>query len=510
MVNRTSRRVTLGFRTGRGREYLYDDVTGCIFPWNALRERALEFDIAGEGMDALDGLVSKYGGGSVQAALRFVRHWREKYGAFVREWSDDFWTSCPEPSNLEQIIRNRSFELLLVLTENCNLCCKYCALSEVYPLNRVRSTARMSLETAKRAIDFYIDLVSPQMARNPHKRFGLSLYGGEPMMNMAVLNGLLAYCRDVYPDSFLPVMTTNGTLLTPKLVETLIEHDVQIAISIDGPENEHDRLRVDVEGRGSFARIAKNLRFLKEEHSEYWATKVTSVSVFDWGTDLESVEAFFAENEDMIPRSIFVNAVGSRNTQWYERYTPADWERMNVALARLRKRYKQAKIEGEAPSSYSSALIGMGISLMPLRRRLGDSRPHFLPFSGTCVPGDKIAVHVDGKIDMCERVNGTYPIGHLDHGGIDYERLREMIDRYRSQVLANCPACPATKHCNLCFSLLERKDGFAADEGLCANAVNEAKRCLSDYVSILEANPDADFSIETDTVRLQERMLFNF
>jgi uncharacterized protein len=505
----TQNRVTVGFRSDEGRAYLYDDVTGCIFPWNELREAVLRFDLSDAFEENRAALVARYGQRDVQAVHRLIRHWRETYGAFVRPWSESQWVPCPPVEQLQQHIREHAFGLLLILTEDCNLRCKYCALSELYPLNRVRTSRRMSIDTARRAVDWYVQLVEPQIALNPRKRFALSLYGGEPMANMPVLRDILQYCRNSYPDTFVPVMTTNGTLLTPRNVETLVEHDVMLAISIDGPQAEHDRLRLDARNRGTFLQIARNLRRMKQEHPGYWAAKVTSVSVYDWGTDLEAVERFFDENDDIMPRSIFINQIGFRNTTWYTRYSRDDRDRMVMALTRLRERYKQAKVEGQPTSHYLNGLVGMGISMVLLRQRARDRRPDFIPFSGACVPGEKLAVHVDGQIDMCERVNGTYPIGHLDDDGIDYERLREMTDRYRRQVLFACPQCPVTKLCSFCFSSVEGKAGFSKVPELCAAAVRDAEQNLADYVSILEKNPRADFSFETDALHLEERLLLN-
>jgi uncharacterized protein len=183
---------------------------------------------------------------------------------------------------------------------------------------------------------------------------------------------------------------------------------------------------------------------------------------------------------------------------------------MSSAMSRLRRRYKDATIRGVDTSSYLRALTGMGIALVALRTRILDERPRFLAFSGTCMPGDKIAVHVDGKLDMCERVNGTYPIGFLDEGGIDYKRVRDIIERYRRQVTSACAQCPATKLCGICFSFAEHDDGFRRVDSLCAGTIDNAKQRLADYVSILEENPRADFRFETDTSRFEERLLLNY
>jgi uncharacterized protein len=502
-----SQRVTLRFRSDSGREYLYDDITGSIFPWDGARESVLVLELSASNAEMPPELMARYGEARLKAARRFIRRWRGRYSAFARCPDGSEEPHCPPAAQLEHYVRNASFELLLILTENCNLRCKYCALSGAYPLNRQRSARRMTLETARRAVDWYVEFVQPQIARSSRKRFGLSLYGGEPLMNMPVVTGILEYCRERYPETFVPVMTTNGTLLTPDKAAVLVEHGVMLAISIDGPELEHDRMRVDARNRGTHARVAANLRRLRHDHLEYWTEKVVSISVYDCGTDLESTEKFFRENADSMPRSVFVNQVGAHNTSWYSQYGDAERNRVAQAMARLQAQYKTAKVRGEAVSYYLNSLIGMDVVLAPLRQRVRDQRPGFLPFSGACIPGSKVAIHVDGTIDMCERVNGSYPLGHLDRGGIDYERLRGILDAYRSRVLSDCHKCPATRQCSVCFSHVEGQGDFAKVPQLCAGVVQGAQQRLANYVSILEQNPRADFHFETDTSRLEERLL---
>ena len=503
-------RVTLRFGTESGREYLYDDETGSILPWSPLRERVLSSLLAGRFGEERSELEAEHGAAEVEAARAFLEHWRDDYGAFVRRGGPETMAPIPPAEELRRYIAETSFELLLILTENCNLRCRYCALSEVYPLNRWRTQRTMSFETARDAIDWYYELTKGQLERNPRKRMGLSLYGGEPTMNMPLLKRILEYVRDRYPETFLPVMTTNGTLLTPKNVPVLVEHGVQLAISLDGTEEEHDRLRVDSRDRGTHAQIMKNLRWIQEHYPEWFKTKLTTVSVYDQGSDVVKSERFFAENEGLIPRSVFVNAVGERNTDYHAQYTEEDTRRIAERVHTLRERYKEAKVKGEPTSSYMMSLVGMPIAMGVLRNRVADRRPGFLPYTGTCVPGDKIAVHVEGKIDMCERVNGTYPIGHLDQGGIDYERLREIIGRYRDQVMTHCHRCPASKFCSVCFSHVEGEGDFARIASACAGTITQARGRLADYTSVMERNRDADFIVDTDVSYLEQRMLYGY
>ena len=92
----------------------------------------------------------------------------------------------PMTRNIESALGNSVHMLTLQVTQNCNLRCKYCVYSGSY-INRKHNNKRMSFETAKKAIDYYI-LHSSQM---PKLRFGF--YGGEPTLEMELIRKCVSY-----------------------------------------------------------------------------------------------------------------------------------------------------------------------------------------------------------------------------------------------------------------------------------------------------------------------------
>ena len=54
---------------------------------------------------------------------------------------------------IDDYMKNNVHQLILQVTQNCNLRCKYCVYSGSY-VNRVHTKKRMSIETAKKAVDF--------------------------------------------------------------------------------------------------------------------------------------------------------------------------------------------------------------------------------------------------------------------------------------------------------------------------------------------------------------------
>lgn len=60
------------------------------------------------------------------------------------------------------------------------------------------------------------------------------------------------------------VMQTNGTLLDSRWVHLLRKHRVSVGISMDGPKEIHDAVRVDHRQGGSYDQVERGLRLLQE------------------------------------------------------------------------------------------------------------------------------------------------------------------------------------------------------------------------------------------------------
>jgi uncharacterized protein len=60
-------------------------------------------------------------------------------------------------------------------------------------------------------------------------------------------------------------MQTNGTLITPKMADFLIENNISFGISLDGPREIHNSNRYFCNGRGSFDSIMAGIEVLKSK-----------------------------------------------------------------------------------------------------------------------------------------------------------------------------------------------------------------------------------------------------
>lgn len=144
------------------------------------------------------------------------------------------------------------------LTKNCNLRCGYC-------FTKGKSVEVISLEMAKKSVDFLIkNAVDAKLSDliNNQRRVDLSFWGGEPLLEWDLLKEIVLYAESVKPKEVELQFggTTNGTLLTTDKFDFLKEHNILLMVSLDGTEDSHDLYRKNCAGEGSHKLVVENLK----------------------------------------------------------------------------------------------------------------------------------------------------------------------------------------------------------------------------------------------------------
>jgi len=114
----------------------------------------------------------------------------------------------------------------------------------------------MLFPVAKKAIDtFFPD-------RQVVPRIGF--FGGEPLLNWHLMYEVTRYVQGrAYPNPARFHVTTNGVLLSKEKAQFLADNNYSLIVSLDGPKEIHDELRVDQKGEGTFDRVMGGLEFLR-------------------------------------------------------------------------------------------------------------------------------------------------------------------------------------------------------------------------------------------------------
>jgi uncharacterized protein len=185
------------------------------------------------------------------------------------------------------------FRLQILPTMDCNFRCVYCY--EEHKKNRIDDEVEKKI----------IKLV--QKIAMKVKRLHISWFGGEPLLEIDRIMHLTGEIKNICHTNnctYSATMTTNGYLLDDKTIDILKELDIQqLQITLDGPEDYHNKKRPLANGAGTYRKIMENINKLLEDN-----IKVTlRINIDDDNyTEVEKLlEIIPREKRDLVTIGIF-------------------------------------------------------------------------------------------------------------------------------------------------------------------------------------------------------------
>jgi uncharacterized protein len=152
-------------------------------------------------------------------------------------------------------------QFVLKVYSRCNLACDYCYVYRMADQTWRDQPLVMSRETLRLAAD----RIAEHAVRHRLSRIGVVLHGGEPLLaGPAFFADVARTLRERVPAAVAVALTvqSNGVLLTRSMLDLLGEHDISVAVSIDGGPDGNDRHRRYPNGRGSHADVERGLELL--------------------------------------------------------------------------------------------------------------------------------------------------------------------------------------------------------------------------------------------------------
>lgn len=126
---------------------------------------------------------------------------------------------------------------IVVPTHRCNLACTYCFASAAKIDDPVEKTD-LKEETAMKIVEFILS--------SPSKAITIEFQGGEATVRFDLLQKMTNYARELNKTKkkdLKVTVVTNLTLMTKEKANWLVENDVTICTSFDGPEIVHNKNR---------------------------------------------------------------------------------------------------------------------------------------------------------------------------------------------------------------------------------------------------------------------------
>jgi uncharacterized protein len=453
--------------SARNRRFLYLVPAGAIFELDGAAEMLL--DRLAEGEASEEQLVADLGGCGFPAsdAQELISELYQSRVIISDNLPPEPLQEAPADFPLQTLVLN--------LTNQCNLSCQYCyEFGEDKVATPEGKPKFMDYETAQASVDFLLGQSAGR--RTVH----ITFFGGETLMNFPLLKKVVTYANEraaLQGRSIDFSLTTNATLLTPAIIEFLSENRIGVTVSMDGPPELHDKLRVFANGKGSYDIIAPRVRALIENHRTRPIT--ARVTLTKGVTDV--VKIFRHLKNDLGFHEVGFAPVTTSPDRLY-----AINERgMDDVLAQfhvLAEEYLEFALRGEM-----HGFSNVSDTLSELCQGVNKSHP-----CGAAL--GLVGVGPSGDIAPCHRFvdSDTHALGHISTG-IDREKQKDFLQRGHINSKYDCHTCWARPLCaGGCHHEAYVRYGDTGHPNLhyCDWIRNWTDTCLQIYGAISAHNPE--------------------
>ena len=329
---------------------------------------------------------------------------------------------------------------ILGITEQCNLRCTYCCYSGTYANNRTHSAKHMESSDIDSIFDF-IDNVSPDRA------IRISFYGGEPLLQYKLIQYAVDLGYKKWGNKVTFSISTNGVLLTPAIIDWIIANNIELAISIDGAEEYHDKYRIDISGNGSFSKIKSALSYIKANYPKsYWDITImmTLPSFKSIGEIAESWH-----NEPLL-KSLSPTMINGLAPNFASEVERVKYDEVCSVYTNLLDLYHK-----HPDWNVLRVFFNQCIAYWKDRPIVSPHGP--IPMA-TCMPiNTKLFIDSDLQIGVCEKVSDKYRIGDIKTG-INWEKANSIVNEYYNKRVDRCRHCPSVRMCDMCLTSVEYTD----------------------------------------------------
>lgn len=390
----------------------------------------------------------------------------------------------------ELLSRNLS-KLCLQITQQCNFRCDYCVYSGSYN-NRTHSSKEMSWDIAKKAIDFLIQNSSC------NEMIDIGFYGGEPLIRYDFIEKCISYAKvEAEGKKVTFSITTNGSLLTEKMVERFLQEDINVVVSLDGPRDVQNRQRKLLNGKGSFDSVYYNIEHLVSKHPKF-KDQLSFNMVIDQRYEIQPIIDFVSD-ENSIASTIEISAQtiaedGKKEPMQYderfiEQWKYGEFRYLLFLLHRLSNNNKDLRIWADEYLKTKIFIKESRHNMKPLQKC-----DHH---GGPCVPGQlRLFVNSEGLFYPCERVSESTKdmiIGNVDTG-FNYENVKKLLN-IGQLTEKECRKCYAFRNCSICATSVDDEGTLSRRRKM--SACVESKNLFDEMLKTVAALYQCGYSLDT-------------
>ncbi|MEJ2308486.1 MAG: radical SAM protein [Gammaproteobacteria bacterium] len=379
-------------------------------------------------------------------------------------------------------------KLFFVFTSyQCNLDCSYCTYSGLY--KKERGHLEVTLQPA--SVEETLQLIRVNSARSEH--VDIVFYGDEPLINFGAIETLVNRLNSSGSGSeYHFQIVTNGLLLKERIIRFCIAKRIKLQLSLDGPQEIHDRYRLTETGKPTHALVMRALERIRKIDKDFYRNMVGLGCTIAPPFEMERIDAWFNDNALFEPFSghrgnfsvSIMNPTGdSACHRQHPDYLPGDMDALSEQGRQMFERFSHYVLTGDnsrtrfIPSAmYEAPFHNFASRCMEPKEDMARWR-----HSGECLPGaGGVAVGAEGALFVCSSLN-LHPIGSLE-AGIDESIVREQRERYIEVRNTACCGCWVNRFCPLCPAAFKYAEGSWLDEMHCGPVRKRMDHFLDLYI----------------------------
>lgn len=402
-------------------------------------------------------------------------------------------------------------KLTLEITNACNLRCKYCpyTINEKKEQGKKHGTQNLKEKDACDAIKNYFlsfsriyskvtnEYRNTFLERNPPS---IGFYGGEVLLCFSLLEALVQYtlslpweAEGISLGRIIFHITTNGTLLTRKMIDFFIQYNFNLVISYDGPPIENDKYRVFKNGKGAGSVVETALDMIRDISEEYLLDHVLIQSVLAPEYDHDKVNEYFKS------RSINECYGGVKQFSYLEFSDYNDTPKYDKILdkfdviTQIDSIYKQnLSIDELHKQILNQPLLSTWLKyIYAILTKVGEIPTIDNNYFNSCFIGrTNLFLDTYGNLHLCERSDFSLPIGNISTGTDACTIKRIYKDYFRIMNSKKCRSCWAGRFCTLCVaSLIKQGNIQEPDNAICSSICRSMEKQIEDLIYIKEHYP---------------------
>lgn len=385
---------------------------------------------------------------------------------------------------LEHVVPQNMEQIILEVTENCNLRCDYCIYNNANDAFRNFSHQEMTTEIALKAIDYILKTSFKD-------ELYIGFYGGEPLLKFDLIKECVDFVLKNKKNKKITFsLTTNGVLMTKDKAKYFASiPDFSLTFSIDGDEEIHNEHRIMKNGTGSFGSSFQGYKNALEVYDlgkQYLITINTVVSPPYSTEKFDRIQNFF----ETYAHSMQVNCTyvdhPSNKILVQDFFEEKKVENRMPLLSWEKKKLPLEKVKSFTKASQTGSFLKIH------KRPIFNTPITQHKFNGCCLPGTRrLYVTTNGKYLPCERVGDIPTIGDVEHG-IDIKAIQKyFVDEYVKNSISDCNNCWASLVCSVCYANCYNEEGIDINKKrkACAEERYSLEQNLIYYHETLENDP---------------------